>query len=161
MPAALKSIVFAAALGWAAAPLWAAGMPDTGTKNFSPGAGTPAYFTNDGNAGDTEAADDGADVPTRSVAAAAAPSDERAVFLHHGGRSASHRSGIHSAAYTHANRYSSRIAMARSVRGTRIAEAGRGPHTDHAASRTRAAPTAAIGKSRLRHAAAPSTSRRG
>jgi hypothetical protein len=160
MPVALKSIVFAAALGWAAGPVWAAGMPDTGTKNFDPGVGTPAYFTNDGNANDTEAADDGADMPTGSVDTVAAPSDERGGSRHYGGRSGGHRSGIHSAAYTRANRYTGRTAMSRMVRTTPISEAARGPHGDHAATRTRAAATTSTGKSHLRHVSAHWAARR-
>ncbi len=47
MPSKLTRICFAAMLACAGSPAYAAGMPDTGTKNFVPGGDAPAYLVNE------------------------------------------------------------------------------------------------------------------
>jgi hypothetical protein len=75
MPHTLIRLAFIAAVAGAAIPAWGAGMPDFGTKNFSPGGDAPSYFSNENGApGTTEMTDDGADdIPARSMRPASAP----------------------------------------------------------------------------------------
>jgi hypothetical protein len=64
MPALLTRFVFTAVLACAAIPAWCAGMPDFGSKNFSPGGDTPSYFSNENGAvgvAASETMDDGSD----------------------------------------------------------------------------------------------------
>src|SRR5271166_2694292 len=103
MPAALKGMVFVAAIALAAVPAWAAGMPEFGTKNFDPGAATPAYFSNENGIGDAETVDDGADdTTTRSVDRVASPRYAEGADQHHHGQMVGRRTGGHSSTYARA-----------------------------------------------------------
>jgi hypothetical protein len=95
MPATLIRLTFIAAVAGAAMPVWGAGMPDFGTKNFSPASEVPAYFSNENGAlGATETTDDGADdIPARSVRTASAPQpSDWATSTRHGKFAAAHAS---------------------------------------------------------------------
>ena len=70
MPDMLIRLALAAAIAGAAIPARGAGMPEVGTKNFSPGGGAPSYFTNENGVVGTaagEAWDDGADAAISST----------------------------------------------------------------------------------------------
>jgi hypothetical protein len=71
MPVTLTRFAYVAAFLYAAAPAWGAGMPDYGSKNFSPGGATPSYFTNENSAilgtAESDNTDDGADNPADST----------------------------------------------------------------------------------------------
>jgi len=156
MPAALKGMAFIAAIALSAAPGWAAGMPEFGTKNFDPGAATPSYFSNENGIGDAATVDDGADdVTTRSVDRVAAP-------RHVGGSNRPRhdqvvvgRTGGHSAANARAKGRGGWSAASGSARE------GRPNHGAFAGARTRATFFGSAVKSRMRHASARQTAHRG
>jgi hypothetical protein len=155
MPAALKSIVFVVAITLAA-PAWAAGMPEFGTKNFDPGAATPAYFSNENGIGDAETVDDGADdAATRSVDRVAAPRYVEGAAQHHHDQVVVGRTGGRSAAYARAKGQGGWSAAGRSARG------GQSNHGSLAGARTRATALGSAGKSRMRHASARQGAHRG
>jgi hypothetical protein len=156
MPAALKGMVFVAAIALAAAPAWAAGMPEFGTKNFSPGAPTPAYFSNENGIGDAETVDDAADdATTRSVDRVAAPRYVESAAHHHHDQVAGGRTGGHSPAYARAKGQGGRSTESGSARGARS------NHGGFAGARTRATALGNAGKSRMRHASARQSPHRG
>jgi hypothetical protein len=156
MPAALKGMVFVAAIALAAVPAWAAGMPEFGTKNFDPGAATPAYFSNENGIGDAETVDDGADDATmRSVERVAAPRYEEGAVRHHHDQVVGGRTGGHSAIYARAKGQGGWSGAGRSARG------GRSNHGGIAGARTRATDLGSAGKSRMRHASAKQGAHRG
>ena len=139
MPVKLTRFVFATALAWAAVPAWGAGMPDYGTKNFSPGGATPSYFTNENSAAlgipDNESADDGADTAADAAPSIAEPRQFEEAVGHHRGRLASRRSEAHAAAHLRASGHSSRAAGARNTRTAsmeRFAKVRRPEHTKSA-----------------------------
>jgi hypothetical protein len=147
MPGLLIRVAFTAAVAGAAIPAWSAGMPEFGTKNFSPGGDAPSYFSNENgvvNAVAGEAWDDGDDGATGSVSVGTEP--DRATSRFHG-RFAAHQSSDHSAAYVRSSRHfrSARPAHYSNARDT--------------AARSRSHGTAAA-KS-IRHAWARPSSRKG
>ena len=76
MPKMLIRYALAAAIAGAGTPAWSAGIPDFGTKNFSPGSDAPAYFSNESGAFFGAAAsenEDGNDVSSSSMLATAEP----------------------------------------------------------------------------------------
>ena len=157
MPAALKPMILVAAIAWGATPVWGAGMPEFGTKNFSPDAATPAYFSNESSAAEADPVDDGADAPARSFASAAPPYVDGATRRHHG-RLAGDRAGAYAAAYARGHSHAGQPARAdRSTQGRRA------DHASHSAARPRTASagTAAAGKSHARHASVRLASRKG
>jgi hypothetical protein len=169
MPATLTRFVFAAAIACAALPVWGAGMPDYGTKNFNPGGATPSYFTNENSAvlgtAENESTDDGADMPTRSAPAAvlwrsAGPTG------HHHGKLASRRSEPHAALYLRGKGHAPKPAGARSARTTSMGGSVKPSRPEHATLATAKARTAGSNstksaKSNVRHASARFSSRKG
>jgi hypothetical protein len=156
MPAAVKGMVFIAAIALAAAPAWAAGMPEFGTKNFDPGAATPAYFSNENGIGDAETVDDGADdATTRSVDRVAAPRHVGGDNRHRHDQVFVGRTGGHSATYAREKGQGGGSTEGGSARG------GRSDHRGFAAARTRATALGSAGKSRMRHASARQSGHRG
>jgi hypothetical protein len=170
MPVTLMRFAFVAALVYAAAPAWGAGMPDYGSKNFSPGGATPSYFTNENTAilGTAETdTDDGADASADMTGST--PESQRAdrssryrVGHHHGklaGRSFEARATSHSRARGGALRSAA-------AEGSRTASSGRASgrwaHAAPAAS-ARSARTGGTrpAKAAARHASARSWSRKG
>jgi hypothetical protein len=99
MPDMLIRLVLTAAIAGAAIPAWSAGMPEFGTKNFSPGGDAPSYFSNEngviGTAG-TESWDDGGDAAIGSASDTGEPA--RMAPRYHG-TLAVHQSRYHSTAY--------------------------------------------------------------
>jgi len=71
MPVGLIRFIFVALVAGAAVPAWGAGIPDYGTKNFSPGGDSPSYFTNENGVvvgvSESDGTDDGTDTPIRSL----------------------------------------------------------------------------------------------
>jgi hypothetical protein len=167
MPNTLTKLALAAAMSCAALPGWGAGMPDYGTKNFTPGGDAPAYFSNEsgavlGVAADEAATDDGADRTAGSLQYEPRPERSARARLRHHDKFAGHQAGSHSTAYASRERHSSPQARnngeavgrhAKPVRSSgAVAKAGRpGPST------IRARPA----RPSARHAAARSSSRKG
>src|SRR5271170_3087879 len=122
MPVTLTRFVFAAAVACAAVPGWGAGMPDYGTKNFSPGGATPSYFTNENSAvfgaAENENTDDGADTPTRTSEPTAEPLQSDRTTRHHYGKLSSRNSTSHAAAHSRGKGHASQLAGVRSARPT-------------------------------------------
>jgi hypothetical protein len=155
MPVALKAMVLAAVIGLAATPVWAAGIPEFGTKNFSPGEATPAYFSNENGTGDAEAADDGADdTTTRPVDRVAAP--RYAVDAARQRRGQRWGKNAHSPSHVRTVGYG-RAAAGRFAGGTRANQAG----FASTQSRRAAAGAGAAGKSHFRHASVRQVPHRG
>lgn len=183
MPDVLRKFLLAALVAWSA-PAWGAGMPEYGTKNFTPGADAPSYFTNEtgalGVAADF-AADQRAAAPAPALRAHSQPhrtahatsrAHGRTAAGRHGARSAAtqapgHGRPLHTAAAhghgrpaqtTKGDRRSGSLHMAsaKRERGATAsrAAAGRG---------TRSAKSGGVkpAKARVRHAAAPPASRNG
>jgi hypothetical protein len=163
MPGMVKRFVLAAALAGAAIPAWSAGMPDYGTKNFSPGGDAPSYFSNENGSAlglaANESMDDGGDAPIRSVRAAAEPNDGAwtASRHRHGKFASSRRSGSHRAIRWASAGGTRTVAMGRSSRSTRSAT------TIEAATKGRAlgAGSAKHARSSVGHASARASSRKG
>lgn len=155
MPVTLTRFVFAGALAWAAGPAWGAGMPDYGTKNFSPGTATPSFFTNENSAvlgiSANESSDDGADAPIQSAQSTFEPrqSDER--VGHHRGKLVSSKRQAHASAHSRVQGHAARAAGSANARAASIGRFAKTRQSEHAAS----------GKSSQRHAAARTSSRRG
>lgn len=180
MPDMLRKSLLAAVIVLGAAPAWGAGMPEYGTKNFTPGADAPSYFTNETGALGV-AADFGADpraaalspavraesgprrAATTSAHRHATPAASRRVASQAHG----HGRSVHTAAaHGHGRSFqttkgdkrggSLHMASAKRERGatTSRAAAGRG-------TRSAKSSGAKPGKVRVRHAAAPPSSRKG
>ena len=152
-------IALAAALCCAGLPAFAAGLPDYGSKNFVPGGGTPAFFSNE-TAAPTVRSDDwsAVDAVTGPERSAPAPAHAAAASSHrHGKVAANHRAGGAHAAGKSAGAHASRVAAARSVKPKRTASAGHTAHARPAASGSRTSGHAKTS----RHAAARSAQHRG
>jgi hypothetical protein len=128
MPDTLRRLVFAAAIAGAAMPAWGAGMPDFGTKNFSPGGDAPSYFSNENRGVSTiagESWDDGEDATARSEAADVGEPGHTARH-YRGGYAATHRAEYRSAGYARLGGYAGTVSArvtGRSVRAERYATA--------------------------------------
>ncbi len=167
MPGTLTRFVFAAAIACTALPALGAGMPDYGTKNFSPGGDTPSYFSNENRAvlgaTENENTDDGSDTPLRSVQSVSEPThSDRMTTRHHGQPIVGRRARSDAAAHSRGRDRPGHIASANSARTTL---AGRSTRTARGAgaAKTRAG-DAGAGKSAkpgVRHASARSSSRKG
>jgi hypothetical protein len=170
MASKLAIMVMAAACAVSIGSARAAGMPDTGTKNFVPGGDTPAYLTNEnlavapGSAAEPVAAtaDDQAEGPERSTAAPMhwAQTPER----RHGKLAAGHKSARYAAANPRTPIRSTHAASTRMVRASRSGSIDKSPRSVRAAGRTASATrtgAAVHGKASVRHAAARSAARRG
>lgn len=166
MPATLKGFVFAAAIAWMAVPAWGAGMPDYGTKNFSPGGATPSYFTNENSAAlgipENDSLDDGADAPLRSAELIAEPRHSDNATRRHRGGFASRKSQQRGAALR-VRGHAPEAVGARHASLGRPGNSGQSEHASRAAARTRAVGSGAAksGKLNPRHAAARTPSRKG
>jgi hypothetical protein len=146
----------AAAIAGAGTPAWSAGIPDFGTKNFSPGSDAPAYFSNESGAFLGAAAsenEDGSDVPG-SMQATAEPDysvstgPRRHSRLVYSGRSGSRGTP---------RGYSLHLANAKSTRSMSTSRFERPAHSASAAqpaTKARAPKSGGtkLGKSSLRHA---------
>jgi hypothetical protein len=161
MPVTLTRLFFAAAIAGAALPASAAGMPDSGTKNFDPGGATPSYFTNENGAAlgltESEGADEGADTPDHLVPIV--PEHRRSTFV---GYQSPTRSVTHSRASGHV----SRVAEARSARAASAGRSVRLRRSELASEarnsfRTGHGGGPRQGGSGVRHAAARFSSRKG
>jgi hypothetical protein len=175
MPVTLTRFVFAAAMACAAFPVWGAGLPDYGTKNFDPGGATPSYFTNENSSvlgsAENENTDDGADVPTRSVEREAESERPAGTTGHRHGRYTGRKAEAHAATQTHKKGHASQSVGTRSARATSIgrsAKSSRSEHVTEAAAKARTAISIAPGsshtksaKSNTRHASARFSSRKG
>jgi hypothetical protein len=155
MPVKLTGFVFATAIAWAAVPAWGAGMPDYGTKNFSPGGATPSYFTNEKSAAlgipENESADDGADLPTQSAQTITEPRQSDEAVGRHRGKFANRRPQAHAAAHSRVNGHTPRATGARNARTAsteRFAGTRQSGHSKSA-------------RTNLRHASAKTPSRKG
>lgn len=159
MPNRLTIAVLAVALGAAGLPAFAAEMPAYGTKNFTPGGATPAYFTHNTAAPTVRSEDwSAADQGAAEVDAAEPPSHAPAATArHHAELSAHHRAGTRTAGKTKGKSRATHLAVAKPGRATRTASAA---HTRSAGSAGKAR-SASHGKSATRHAAAKSSERKG
>lgn len=187
MPDILRKFLLAALIAGGVAPAWGAGMPEYGTKNFSPGADAPSYFTNEngvlGVAADF-ATDQHAAAPAPAVRAESEPRRAAHPTGHGHGKSAAGRNGtrrVASSAHAHgrplptasAHQHSRPLQTAQGHgRGgsSHLASAKRGGSaaaSRSAAAAGRGARTAKsggakpAGKAGVRHAAARPTSRKG
>jgi hypothetical protein len=170
MPVTLTRFVFAAAIACAALPARGAGMPDYGTKNFSPGGAAPSYFTNENGAvlgiPEAENTDDGADAADRAASAAPEPRRADIKSAYRRGRFAGHESEARAEAHS---RVKGRTSQAAEANRARTASNGRfiNPRRSEHASQANARIGTARGggtksaRSAPRHAAAKSWSRRG
>jgi hypothetical protein len=166
MPRKLATICLAAALVFAGWPAHAAGMPDTGTKNFVPGGDAPSYLTNEnlavapGSPGQSPigSAFNEPAQPPRSDAAHRERASRRA------GLTRSEKRTRHAGRYSSATRRSSRAGPAGTLRGRRAnsyrttVRTVRGGHKTAPKGRTAAA---THGKASTRHAAIKSAAGRG
>jgi hypothetical protein len=144
----LTRLAVAAVIAGAAVPGLSAEMPDFGTKNFSPGGDTPAYFSNENGAfglAAAEATDDGGE----NAAMRSLPNEPSGRAVGH----ARHRAGV-----TFERRSPHRVtAQARSA----VYQHRAGVANTHAATaRTRAGSAHAPGPS-VRHASARYSAHRG
>ena len=170
MPVTITRFVFAAAIACAAPPAHGAGMPDYGTKNFSPGGAAPSYFTNENGAvsgiPEAENTDDGADTTDRAASAAPEPRRAEIKSAYRRGRLAGHRSEARAGAHS---RIEGRASQAAEPNSARTASNGRflkPRRLEHATQANAKIETARGGgtksaRSTPRHAAAKSWSRRG
>jgi hypothetical protein len=183
MPDILRKFLLAALMiAWGAAPAWSAGMPEYGTKNFTPGGDAPAYFTNEGGALGV-AADFGTDQRTPAPAVRA-ESEPRHTAHASGQRHGTAAAGRHGtgrlASQAHGRGRSSHTAVAQAhgrrqtthahARGGSLhmasAKVERGATTRRSAASGRGTRSAKSGgakpaKTGVRHAAAGPASRRG
>lgn len=175
MPSKLTRICVAALLACAGllagagSPAQAAGMPDTGTKNFVPGGDAPAYLVNEnltvapGSAGQSPLGTAFNRPAGPAFEPASAERSPQTRTIRHD-RLAERRTGVHRSAATRIKGHPVRAATRRTVRAKGSAALGRGArrsqfeHNAAAARRTGAARHARAG---ARHVAAKSTSRRG
>ena len=158
----LASVAIAATLAAATVMAHAAGMPDSGTKNFVPGGDAPAYLTNEnlavapGSAGQSPVGTAYNQAPGPEPSEAAPVDKAETRTRHHGKLAANHRSMHRSAAGARSETYSRRDRKSASL--------GRNSRPVRAASRTTSAVktrTAKYGKANSRHASAKSVARRG
>lgn len=170
MPLSFMRFVLAAAIAGCGLPAWAAGMPDWGTKNFSPGGDTPAYFTNETGAvvgAVAEGSDDGADTPLRAAQSTSQPPELAAPPLsRHGRHMAGRKVASHSVARGAAKSRSAHAERAGNVGAVRMVHAGRAAPTPRATKTALTTHNAAPAHARaaaasVRHASAKSSSRKG
>ena len=105
MPDMLIRLALAAAIVGTTIPAWGAGMPDLGTKNFSPGGDAPSYFSNENGVMGTaagEAWDDGEDA---AISSASETSEPAHIASRYHGRLGAHQSRYHRAAYARLSRH--------------------------------------------------------
>ncbi len=168
MPATVRRFAFVAAIAYAVAPAWGAGMPDYGTKNFSPGGATPSYFTHENSAilgtAENENAEDGADTPAGSMPASpevlhADRAPEYRTGRHHG-RLAGRSFEAHAARDSRARGHAARSAADGARGGSNGRPAGRWAHAATSARSFRSG-AARPAKTATRHASARSWSRKG
>lgn len=174
MPGMLTKIWFTAALALTGLPALGAGMPDSGTKNFTPGGDAPSYLTNEnlvvapgsaaqspvGTGFNQTAGQTAASAPT----AAAAIHSVQTRTRRHGALAAGRKQTHHLAANTRIKRGPSHIVSTRRVRESRSAGLGRNARPVRSASRAASAArtrTATHGKANTQHAAAKSAARKG
>jgi hypothetical protein len=155
MPNQLMTAVLAGVLALLGMPAFALDLPDSGSKNFSPGTGTPTHFANEtvpvsARTADTTASDFSAEeaaAPMPSVvrpAASAHSSNAR-----HGKYASAQRTGKNPSGKMRGNNHSTRVANA-SGKSARVAGARGGP-TSVTPSTPKTA-TARHGKAGARHA---------
>ncbi|MGH7058849.1 MAG: hypothetical protein ACREFH_00565 [Stellaceae bacterium] len=165
MPKRLTIAVLAVALSAAGLPAFAAEMPAYGTKNFTPGGATPAYFTHNTAAPTVRSEDwSAADQGAAAVDAAEPPSHAPAAEArHHAKLSAHHRAGSRTAGKTKDKSRATHLAVAKPGRATRTESAAHARSAGSAgkASSAGKARTASHGKSATRHVAARSSERKG
>lgn len=168
MQKGFAGVALAAVLCCAGLPVLAAGMPDYGSKNFAPGGGTPAFFSNE-TAAPTVRSDDWSAVDAAAGPArpAAAPVHTASARSHrHGKIAANHRGGgTRTIGKAGGKTRSSRLAAAKPAKTTRSASAAR---TAHPRSPAGSRSTAAAAGTRTsghagtsRHAAARSVQHKG
>jgi len=155
-------------LAGAGSPAQAAGMPDTGTKNFVPGGDAPAYLVNEnltvapGSAGQSPLGTAFNRPAGPAFEPASAERSPQTMTIRHD-RLAERRTGVHRSAATRSKSHPVRAATRRTVRAKssalgRSARRSRFEHNAAAARRTGAARHA---RASVRHVAAKSSSRRG
>ncbi len=165
MPNMLIRYALAAAIAGAATPAWSAGIPDFGTKNFSPGSDAPSYFSNETGAFLGAAAsesEDGNDVPGSMQAAAEPDYSVSTGPRHHSRLAYTGKSGSRGVARGH----SLRFASTKSTRSTSASRSERSAHSTSAAqpaakARMPRSGGAKFGKSGPHHASLKSSSRNG
>lgn len=162
----LTIAVMAVLLGAAGWPAFAAEMPAYGTKNFTPGGDTPAYFTHSVAAPTVRSEDwSAADQAAATAAPAAASEHASRATERHSSRTASHhRGGSHVAGKAKDKSHASRMAAARPGKTTRTASSAHSrPAVSSHASIASSAKTRSTGHSShpTRHAAVKSSQRKG
>jgi hypothetical protein len=167
MPNKLATFWLAVALVFAGAPVRAAGMPGTGTKNFVPGNDAPSYLTN-ANLGVAPGTPDQSPIGSAyNEPARPLPATEpayRAETSRRAGFAGSQSHAGHASRSSSARRRPSRTARAGALKGRRFAAHGattravRGWHRAAAHGRTAAA---AHGRASNRRVAAKSAAGRG
>lgn len=162
-------VAIAATLAAATMTARAAGMPDSGTKNFVPGGDAPAYLTNEnlavapGSPGQSPLGT-AFNQAAGPEPAAAAPHIAETRTPRHGGLLATRRSAHRAAANANFKTRSRRLARSSTVQHGRAAAFGQNTRALRTGSRSVAASRAGIakhGKANARHAAAKSTAHRG
>jgi hypothetical protein len=166
MPKMLIRYALAAAIAGAGTPAWSAGIPDFGTKNFSPASDAPAYFSNESGAFFGAAAsenEDGNDVSSSSMLATAEPDYSVSKGPRHHSRVAySSRSASRGAPHG----YSVTVASAKSTRNISANRYERAAHSVSAAqpvTKARAPKSGGtkLGRSGLHHASLKASSHNG
>ena len=182
MPRKLATIWFATVLAFIGSPAHAAGMPDTGTKNFIPGGDAPSYLVNEnlavtpGSAGQSPLGTAFNQTAGPADSAAAPEPAVRTTNRRHGRLAAGHTSRHHAAANARTRHRAQRVAGTRTVRQGKSASLRRNPRPTrtarqassparretarHASSPARRE-TARHAKASPRHAAAKSAAPRG
>jgi hypothetical protein len=118
----LKSAGFAGALALASLPAFALELPDSGSKNFSPGSDTPTHFTNEAAPVSARTADTTATDFSAEEAAAPIPSMGRPAAPRHRNTARHSKSGK-----TRGDNHSARSAKPHSGHGVRTASAYHSP----------------------------------
>ncbi len=167
MPSMLIRYALAMAITCAGTSAWSAGIPDYGTKNFSPGSDAPSYFSNENGAflgaAASESTDDGSDDGICSTEAS--PETDYSVSTgprHHSRIAYTGRSGFRGASRDR----SLHFASARSTRSMSTSRYERSAHSAGAAQSATKARMPRIGggylgKPSLRHASVRFSSHRG
>jgi hypothetical protein len=126
----LMIAVLIGALGLASLPALALDLPDSGSKNFSPGNDTPTHFANESvpvsaRTADTTAGDFSAEeaaAPPVGPTASAHPSETR-----HGKSVSAQKSAKHASGKWRGNNHSTRVAKANSGKAVKTASPYRSP----------------------------------
>ncbi len=136
MPRKLATIWFATVLAFIGSPAHAAGMPDTGTKNFIPGGDAPSYLVNEnlavtpGSAGQSPLGTAFNQTAGPADSAAAPEPAVRTTNRRHGRVAAGHTSRHHAAANARTRHRAQRVAGTRTVRQGKSASLRNKPATD-------------------------------